>query len=103
MKLLDVYWLKDKALWLSQETDIYNEYIDTSPKAMCLFAIDWWKFNDRPYGNNIKEPKIYYKGFSIKFYLTYWQVCVTLRLGKLPYTTYDGYRQWRKSDKRKTN
>lgn len=98
MKLLDWYWIKNKALWLNSPTDLNDEEYDTAPRALFLIAIDWFVGSERPYMTIEKPPKDYYKFFTFKIYLTYYQFCVKVRLNKMSYRTKDEYLQWRKHD-----
>lgn len=95
MKLIDWYWFKDKDLWLTSEPDVHGNYTDSSPKALFLIALDWFTTQEKPYVTIKQEPKDYYETFHIRLYLTYYQLCVTVRLGKMPYRTKEEYLQWR--------
>ena len=102
MKLFEWYVIKERALWLQEEwDDVCNERIDNTPKLSFVLALDWKRLYQYPYKHR-REPEIdkdYYSYLNIRFYLLFYQLCVTIRLNRMSYRNLEQYRFWRKNVK----
>lgn len=101
--MLEFYSFKEKALWLEQNyDDVHNELIDNSPKVSFVVAINYGSYNECPFKRGQPDfEKDCYKKIWLTVFLGYYQFHFGLRLNKLPYRTFQQYKDYKNAQKTK--